>query len=129
MVRRKPLALFEAARAAGVAGLIALASCAPNVAPRGIEYTTPTIEQDAFLTRDGLRLGLAHWDAEHPRAVIVALHGMNDYSHAFALLGPYWATQGISTYAYDQRGFGRSPNTGIWPSAKVMRQDLDDFVG
>src|ERR1041385_9201691 len=128
MVRRKPLALFEAARAAGVAGLIALASCAPNVAPRGIEYTTPTIEQDAFLTRDGLRLPLRHWDAEHPRAGIVARHGMSDYSEAFDLPGPWWAAHGITTYAYDQRGFGLSPNRGLWAGSDAMRQDLADIV-
>jgi acylglycerol lipase len=46
--------------------------------------------------------------------VIVALHGMNDYSNAFdaagARIGP---GEGITTYAYDQRGFGRAPQTGV----------------
>ena len=80
----------------------------------------PAIEQvqedgvpvDRYVTRDGTKLGLIHWDAPMPRAVIVALHGMNDYSNAFAMPAPWWATRGISTYAYDQRGFGRSPQTG-----------------
>ena len=88
----------------------------------------PAIQQDAFVTRDGLRLPLRHWDAEHPGAVIVALHGMSDYSEAFDLPGPWWATHGITTYAYDQRGFGRSPNAGLWAGADAMRQDLADFV-
>lgn len=105
------------------------AACAPAIAKLGVESRMPAIEGDAFVTRDGLRLGLSHWDAEHPRAVVVALHGMNDYSHAFSLPAPWWATQGISTYAFDQRGFGASPSRGIWPSTAVMRQDLNDFVG
>ena len=103
-------------------------SCAPVLAPFGLENAAPAIEADAFVTRDGLRLPLRHWDAEHPRSVIVALHGMSDYSEAFDPPGPWWAAHGIETYAYDQRGFGRTPNAGVWAGADVMRQDLDDFV-
>jgi alpha-beta hydrolase superfamily lysophospholipase len=107
---------------------LSLAACAPMLAPRGIENATPAIEPGVFVTRDGLRLPLRHWDAEHPRAVIVALHGMSDYSQAFDLPGPWWAAHGIQTYAYDQRGFGRAPNAGLWAGSDAMRQDLDDFV-
>ena len=35
---------------------------------------------------------------------------------------------GITTYAYDQRGFGRSPNAGMWAGSDIMRRDLADFV-
>jgi acylglycerol lipase len=83
---------------------------------------------ERYVTRDGIKLGLAHWDAAMPYAVIVGLHGMNDYSNGFAMPAPWWATQGISTYAYDQRGFGRSPQRGIWPGSDLMRRDLTDFV-
>ena len=104
------------------------ASCAPMEAPRGLENTTPSIAPDAFVSRDGLRLPLRHWDSAHPRAVIVALHGMSDYSEAFDLPGPWWAAHGIAIYAYDQRGFGLSPNRGLWAGGDPMRQDLDDMV-
>jgi len=83
---------------------------------------------ERYVTRDGLRLGLKHWDASAPFAAIVALHGMSDYSNAFAIPAPWWAEHGITTYAYDQRGFGRSPQLGIWPGNDVMRRDLGDFV-
>src|SRR3546814_4230142 len=43
---------------------------------------------------------------ENARAVILGLNGFNDYSNAFSEPAAYWATQGIITYAYDQRGFG-----------------------
>lgn len=86
------------------------------------------IEKDDFLTRDGLELPLRQWNAVHPAAVIVALHGMSDYSNAFAMPGPWWADHGITTLAYDQRGFGQSPDPGIWPGSDALRQDLDDFV-
>ena len=86
------------------------------------------IAADRYITRDGLKLGLMHWDAAMPTAVIVALHGMSDYSNAFAMPAPYWAAHGITTYAYDQRSFGRSPEPGIWAGGTAMRRDLDDFV-
>lgn len=105
-----------------------LAACAPIEAPRGLESDTPAVTTDSFLTRDGLRLPLRHWDAPHPRAIIVALHGMSDYSNALDMPATYWATQGITTYAYDQRGFGAAPNGGLWPGGDALRSDLSDCV-
>jgi acylglycerol lipase len=112
------------------------AACAPRIAAEGPVVRMPAIEHgdgtgvaaDRYVTRDGLRLGLMHWDAKEPFAVIVALHGMSDYSNAFALPAPWWAEHGISTYAYDQRSFGRSPEPGIWPGNATLRRDLSDFV-
>jgi acylglycerol lipase len=98
------------------------------MAQEGIENQKPSIENDAFLTRDGMRLPLRHWDAPSPIAVIVALHGMSDYSEAFDMPGAWWAQNGITTYAYDQRGFGKSPNPGLWPGNDTLRGDLTDFV-
>jgi alpha-beta hydrolase superfamily lysophospholipase len=108
--------------------VIAFAACAPSLTSRSPEITAPAIEANAFVTRDAMRLPLRHWDAEHPRAILVALHGMSDYSEAFDLPGPWWAAHGITIYAYDQRGFGLSPDRGLWAGADAMRQDLTDFV-
>ncbi|HEY1630073.1 MAG TPA: alpha/beta hydrolase [Rhizomicrobium sp.] len=128
MVRRRTPARSAAARAAAGLALIALAACAPQIASTGLETTTPTIASGTFVTRDGLNLPLREWDADHPRAIIVALHGMSDYSQAFDLPGPIWAKAGITTYAYDQRGFGNAPNPGVWGGEDAMRRDLSDFV-
>ncbi|NWG92306.1 MAG: lysophospholipase, partial [Parvularculaceae bacterium] len=57
-------------------------------------------------------------------AVVIAVHGMNDYAGAFAYAGPYWRDHGVSVYAYDQRGFGRSPDFGRWAGGETMKQDL-----
>jgi len=59
-----------------------------------------------------------------PRALIIALHGFNDYSNAFALPGPWFAEHGITTYAYDQRGFGRTPDAGRWAGTDRLVADL-----
>jgi alpha-beta hydrolase superfamily lysophospholipase len=128
MVRGRVASLSAPARAACLVLLGLLAACAPRIAEHGLENVKPAIEHDAFVTRDGLRLRLRHWDAPAPIAVIVALHGMSDYSNAFDMPATWWAQNGITTLAYDQRGFGESPNPGIWPGGDALRTDLADAV-
>ncbi len=128
MVRERDIVRSAAARAACLVVVSLLAACAPLLAEQGIENAKPAIRGDVFETRDGLKLPLRHWDAPAPAAVIVALHGMSDYSNAFDMPATWWATQGITTLAYDQRSFGQSPNPGVWPGADALRGDLADFV-
>jgi acylglycerol lipase len=73
---------------------------------------------------------LREWDADgaQPQAVIIALHGMSDYSNAFDGPGREWAKHGITTLAIDQRGFGRSEDPGLWAGSEAMRRDLGDFA-
>jgi alpha-beta hydrolase superfamily lysophospholipase len=56
--------------------------------------------------------------------VVLALHGFNDYSNAFAQSGPALAATGLFVYAYDQRGFGEAPHRGLWPGVEVLTGDL-----
>ena len=122
------MSLFRTFR--GLAAALLLAACAPSFGPAVTGSATPSVGDDAITARDGTRLPLRRWDAQggKPRAVIVALHGMNDYSNAFDMPGKIWAKQGITTLAYDQRGFGKSENSGVWAGADTMRGDLDDAV-
>ena len=119
-------------RAALLIYLLLLAACAPLVQQAGrpdLSFQGPRLEDRDFVSADGTRLGLQHWDAAgEPWAVIVGLHGMNDYSEAFHLAAPWWAAHGITTYAYDQRGFGRSPQRGIWGGRALMENDLRVLV-
>lgn len=85
---------------------------------------TPGIVADAIISFDGARLGLTRWEASDPSAVIVALHGMNDYAGAFSFAGPYWSAHGITVYAFDQRSFGSSPGFGRWAGGATMKEDL-----
>jgi alpha-beta hydrolase superfamily lysophospholipase len=107
-----------------------LSACAPTFAPSLDGGVTPQVSNDAIVARDGVRLPLRRWDAEgaSPRAVIVALHGMSDYSNAFDMPGKVWAKLGITTLAYDQRGFGLSDRPGLWAGADAMRADLNDAI-
>jgi acylglycerol lipase len=110
------------------------AACAVMQAPAGLAHKTPRLEENVLIVRDGLALPLRHWDAvgsnakDGPRAIIVALHGMSDYSNAFDGPARQWAASGITTLAFDQRGFGSGPNPGLWSSGDTMRADLGDAV-
>ena len=109
---------------------LALTACAAVTAPPGSGHVTPHFEDGFLVARDGMRLPLRVWkaDGDAPKAVIIALHGMSDYSNAFDMPGTEWARRGITTMAIDQRGFGRSDNPGLWAGGDVMRADLNDFA-
>ena len=109
--------------------LLTLSACSPMLRQQplnpAVGFQGPRFEGDAVVTFDGARLGLTTWQAQgEPWAVIVAAHGMNDYANAFHFAAEAWAAQGVTTYAYDQRGFGRSPGRGVWAGADLMSQDL-----
>jgi acylglycerol lipase len=116
-------------RAAASVALLSMAACAPTVVGLGPEARPPAIEGDRLIARDGAALPLRSWSAaEPPRAAILALHGFGDYSNAFALPAPGWASRGIQTYAYDQRGFGRGPHRGRWAGTDAYVSDLADAL-
>lgn len=78
---------------------------------------------------DGYRLPLRHWgNRQRPVALVIAVHGFNDYSNAFADLGRYLATFDVLTYAYDQRGFGATAQRGRWAGEERMIADLAVMV-
>jgi alpha-beta hydrolase superfamily lysophospholipase len=104
------------------------AACAPMrqmAGSPGRGFQGPRLLDDAAVSFDGTRLPMQVWAAQgDPWAVIVGLHGMNDYAATFDLAGPWWAARGVTTYAYDQRGFGRAPQRGVWGGTDLMTEDL-----
>src|SRR5246127_1662007 len=84
----------------------------------------PHFTDTGFVTADGQGLPLREWlPTGEVKAVVLALHGFNDYSNAFEIPGEAWAKQGIATYAYDQRGFGAAPERGFWPGRAALASD------
>ncbi|MGD9509818.1 MAG: alpha/beta fold hydrolase [Geminicoccaceae bacterium] len=65
---------------------------------------------------------------DRPRAVIVALHGFNDYRAAFAEFGAFAAARGVAVEAYDQPGFGATSERGRWPGTPELVRKLDETV-
>ena len=128
--------------------LLALAACATQSLPPGPGPTAPrlmaaqpspapvpqadqpeTTEASAWdglylVSDDGYRLPLRRWLPKgEPQIVILALHGLNDYSQAFALPAPRFTEAGVALYAYDQRGFGAGAHPGLWASGTRLAQD------
>lgn len=91
--------------------ILGLGMLACSVAP------VPMVDATSMPRRD--------WLTENPpRAVILAVHGFNDYSNAFTEFGAYAAGRGIAVHAYDQRGFGANPDAGRWPGIPLLVADL-----
>lgn len=107
-----------------------LAACAvPRTYPAGPAATTPHFLMDWFVARDGIRMTVRSWRPKGPaKAVVVALHGFNDYSNFFAGPGAWLADHGVASYAYDQRGFGDGIGIGLWAGTEAYVRDLADFT-
>ena len=74
---------------------------------------------------DGYVLPMNTWSAAgEPSAVVLAMHGFNDYSNAFETTAHSFAENKVTTYAIDQRGFGATEQRGIWAGAAIMQTDL-----
>src|SRR5262245_46783482 len=113
-----------------------LAACAPRLQEIGPPVDQPQLIENgppknalvtgAFHMADGADLPLRVWYPwDRPAAaVILALHGFNDYSKGFAAAGKGMARRGFIFYAYDQRGFGLTPERGIWAGEAQMIDDL-----
>ena len=111
--------------------LLILAACAPTVQNAGPRLHPATLSEDTVFAADGARLALRRWSAANeaaPRAVILALHGFNDYSNAFDDAARRWAEIGIATYAFDQRGFGETDPRGLWPGSATLAADARDVL-
>lgn len=106
--------------------LTGLVGCAmPLVQQSAAVRTVARMEASQIITADGKALPLSVWPAlSEPQAIVLALHGFNDYRHAFSGVGPFLAERGITVYAYDQRGFGGTTGRGIWPGDDVLVNDV-----
>ncbi len=107
-----------------------LAACAkPYVHPSPGAVAVPQLAMNHALMEDGYHLPLSRWEAvDDTRAVLLALHGLNDYSFAFDNLGRYLARRGVTVIAYDQRGFGNTSGSGLWHGSERLSADLNTMT-
>lgn len=113
-------------RAAAIVWIaMVIGACAPRFQDLGPAIAEPKIADDAIVAADGVRLPLRIWlpKDDPPKAVVVALHGFNDYGNFFDAPGMFLADRGIAAYAYDQRGFGAAPSPGVWAGMRAMQDD------
>ena len=110
---------------------LGLAACAPLPIATGDPGRPAALTGVIFETPDGFSLPYRHWPTAEPgaeRAIVVALHGFNDYSQFFDAPAKYFAKRGISSYAYDQRGFGAATLRGRWFETRKYAEDAGDFI-
>lgn len=119
--------------AVAVICIAGLGACAPGASSDGV----PTMVDDADASASW-----RHWQpagggrrdsdsvASHAgtEAVILALHGFNDYSNAFQDFAAYCKERNVAVHAYDQRGFGANPDRGNWPGLERLTGDLASAV-
>ncbi len=130
------------AAAGGLAALVGLAGCsaggpAPTAVDAGrVGSVEPGFGFDSFgryaFGHDGARLRLMAAPAvdaqdrpTEPEIVLVAVHGYGEHATlTYGAVAEVWAKQGVATYAYDQRGFGKNRSRGAWPGAEALIADL-----
>jgi len=88
----------------------------------------PQLHETLFVSFDGTELPLRVWQptggVSAAEAIIIALHGFNDYSRFITKGAEFFSQRNIAVFAYDQRGFGQAPSRGRWSSGETMGRDL-----
>ena len=70
-----------------------------------------------------------HWRPEHPRAVLINVHGLGDHSGMYPSISAWFPPRGVAVYALDTRGNGRSPGRrGHIDRWSTYREDLRSFI-
>ena len=92
--------------------------------PDTVHYNSRLTVSSAIMS-DGYVLPIKTWPAtDNPTAVVLGVHGFNDYSNAFDVAAHTFADNLITTYAIDQRGFGATEQHGIWAGYAILQSDL-----
>ena len=112
--------------------LLALVACAstPNLPLRPDPQPPAGSTTDVFTARDGTQLLTRHWaPTDAPKAVVVIMHGLKDYSGRYAELAGELVADGYGVYAFDLRGHGRSAGPRVAPDHWFdYVDDLDRFL-
>ena len=108
--------------------VISLASCAPYIISHNEQTNTPElIHQQYFIASDSTRLPIKIW-GKPENAIVIALHGFNDYSNFIHNAANNLANYGYQTLSFDQRGFGKTESRGYWSGTEKMLQDVYEFI-
>ncbi|HSU04986.1 MAG TPA: alpha/beta fold hydrolase [Acetobacteraceae bacterium] len=101
-----------------------LGACVAHLVPEGPLVEAPTETARAFVLPDGTALKYRVWEpAGEVRAIVLALHGMNDSRDAWEFPADAFTAAGIEIISPDQRGFGSTPQRGYWAGTSTMVDD------
>src|SRR5262249_26125750 len=126
--RCNALAYHRAVRALLILSLVACAHT-PDLPLRPDPAPPPGSTVDVFTARDGTQLLARHWAHSSPKATVVIVHGLKDYSGRYAAFASRLVGAAYSVYAFDLRGHGRSAGPRAAPEAWTdYVDDLDRFL-
>jgi acylglycerol lipase len=119
MFRRLLHALFTA-----LPMLVLLAGCVPHLVPEGPVIEASEETAHSFVMPDGTVLHYRVWEpAGKPKAIVLALHGMNDSRDAWEFPADAFTAAGIEIVSPDQRGFGATKQRGYWAGTTTLVGD------
>lgn len=88
-----------------------------------------TLSDFDIASDDGLRLQGRIWNAETPVAVVNIIHGLGEHCGRYDHLAQYLNAQGISVYAVDLHGHGRTAGKrGVAKSVNVLTGDVSALL-
>jgi alpha-beta hydrolase superfamily lysophospholipase len=88
---------------------------------------TPPSREGTGLGAQGTELFWRIWDAPRPRASLLLVHGLGEHSGRYDPFASALAHEGISVFAFDLRGHGRSP--GPRGDVDAFPRFLEDLLG
>lgn len=84
--------------------------------------------EGGFVAADGTSLFYRAWEVPEPIARLLLIHGFTEHSGRYERTGSDLAAGGISTYAFDLRGHGRSDGQrGDAPDMQTLLGDVTRF--
>jgi acylglycerol lipase len=108
---------------------ILISGCSAHISEVNRKTQEPKLSNNHFVTSDGSALPYLMWGPRtKPKSIILGIHSFGDFSKAYELIGKYFASRGVALWTYDQRGFGASPNKGIWAGTQTLVQDMEEFA-
>jgi alpha-beta hydrolase superfamily lysophospholipase len=85
-------------------------------------------ETGSFASASGEDAFYRVWRASAPRAALLLVHGLGEHSGRYDHVGQYLAERGVSVYALDHQGHGRSGGPrGTVSDFNVFLDDLANF--
>lgn len=86
-------------------------------------------EESTFKGFDGTELFYQVWGQKKPKATLVFVHGLNEYSGRYQNPIQYFHSKGYTLYLYDHRGHGKSDGVKSFAHEfSDFEKDLDIFV-
>jgi len=117
-----PASLFR--QTALLLAVLLLGGCVALLPPHTGPPDKPPVTTGYFAMPDGMQLPYRAWLPDgSPWAVVLALHGMDDSRDAWEYPGPDFARAGVAVFSPDQRGFGTTPDRGLWAGTRPMADD------